>query len=146
MSNVFEIDSLNSRIDNYEDILSKFSNWKKYKREINLSLLLEEGKKIQFDVEITNQQNVFYVSVFEDEKTKNLSSLINVCATINKFTFIICNHNVIKLNVLITTIDTKWGKIIRNLIDSGIELKLNQSKNIKNQVDKFYFEIPKVAA
>jgi hypothetical protein len=47
---------------------------------------------------------------------------------------------------LITTIDTKWGKIIRNLIDSGIELKLNQSKNIKNQVDKFYFEIPKVAA
>ena len=145
MSNVFEIDSLNSRIDNYEDILSKFSNWKKYKREINLSLLLEEGKKIQFDVEITNQQNVFYVSVFEDEKTKNLSSLINVCATINKFTFIICNHNVIKLNVLITTIDTKWGKIIRNLIDSGIELKLNQSKNIKNQVDKFYFEIPKVA-
>lgn len=142
MSNVFEIDSLNSRMDNYEDILSKFSNWKKYKREINLSLLLEEGKKIQFDVEITNQQNVFYVSVIEDD----ISSLNNVCATINKFTFIICNHNVIKLNVLITTIDTKWGKIIRNLIDSGIELKLNQSKNIKNQVDKFYFEIPKVAA
>ena len=65
MKTTFDIELFNNRIEDYEEILSRFSNWKEYKREINLSQLLEEGKKIEFQVEIPNNQSVLYVSVFD---------------------------------------------------------------------------------
>lgn len=140
----FQVEVGDVGIDNYEQILSKFSNWKKYKREINLNLLFEEDKKIQFEVEITNSQSVLYVSVSEDDSLT--SSLTNVSSTINKLTFIILNSKVLKLEVELNHLDTKWGKIIKSIIASGVELKLNQHINIENQVDNFYLDLPKQAA
>lgn len=144
MKKTFEIELHDSKIEDYEDILSRFSNWKKHKREINLNILLEEGKKIQFDVEISNNQSVFYVSVSND--FQYTTSLVNVCSVINKFVFIILNNQVINLRVDITFLDTKWGKEVKNLIESGLDLKLFQHLNIEGQVDNFYFELPKIAA
>jgi hypothetical protein len=145
MNATFEIDLNDIKIDNYEDILSRFSNWKKYKREINLNLLLEQGKKIQFDVEIINNPMVFYVSV-ADDKYSYTTSLTNVCSTLNKLTFIILESKVIKLKVELKILDTKWGKTIKNLVESEIDLKLFQHLNIEGQIDNFYFELPKEAA
>jgi hypothetical protein len=139
-----EIELLNNKIEDYEDILSNFSNWKKYKREINLNQLLEEGKKIEFEVEISNSQGVLYVSVFDkiDTSITSITSLVNVCSSIKKMTFIILNNEVLKLTVEINLLTTKWGKIITNLLDSGIDLKLHQHKNIKGKIDNFYFINP----
>lgn len=144
MTKTFEIELKDTEISSYEDILSRFSNWKKYKREINLNQLLEEGKKIQFDVEIPNTQSVFYVSVSND--FQYTTALVNVCSVINKFTFIILNNKVIKLEVELKLLTTKWGKSIKKIIESDIDLKLYQHKNIEGQIDNFYFEIPKSAA
>jgi hypothetical protein len=145
MKNIFEVELFDSRIEDYEDILSRFSNWKKYKREINLNLLLEQGKKIQFDVEIINNPMVFYVSVNEEQYSYT-TSLTNVCSALNKLTFIILENRVLKLEVELKMLDTKWGKTIKNLAESEIELKLFQHINIEGQVDNFYFELPKQAA
>ena len=145
MKNIFEIELFDSRIEDYEDILSRFSNWKKYKREINLNLLLEQGKKIQFDVEIINNPMVFYVSVNEYQYSYT-TSLTNVCSTLNKLTFIILENKVLKLQVELKMLDTKWGKKVKNILESDIELKLFQHKNIEGQIDNFYFELPKQAA
>jgi hypothetical protein len=144
MKRTFEIELNNSKIEDYEDILSRFSNWKKYKREINLNILLEEGKKIQFDVEIPNNQCVFYVSVSDD--FKYTTALVNVCSVINKFVFIILNNQIINLKIDVTFLDTNWGKKIKNLVESEIDLKLFQHINIEGQIDNFYFELPKMAA
>lgn len=144
MKNTFEIELYDSKIEDYEEILSRFSNWKKYKREINLNQLLEDGKKIQFDVEISNNQSVFYVSVSND--FQYTTSLTNVCSVINKFVFIILNNKVIDLKIDITFLDTKWGKEIKKIIESGVELKLNHHRNIKGKIDNFYFQLPKQAA
>jgi hypothetical protein len=141
MKKLFEIEILNSKIDDYEDILSRFSNWKKYKREINLNQLLEEGKKIEFEVEIPNNHSVLYVSVIDKIDT-SITSLVNVCSVIKKMTFIILNNEVLKLSVEINLLTTNWGKIITNLLESGIELKLLQHKNIKGKIDNFYFINP----
>ncbi len=46
MKKTFDIELQDNKIEDYEVILSKFSNWKQYKREINLNQLLEEGKKM----------------------------------------------------------------------------------------------------
>ena len=144
MKRTFEIELNNSKIENYEDILSRFSNWKKYKREINLNLLLEEDKKIQFDVEILNDQSVFYVSVSDD--FKYTTALVNTCSVINKFVFIILNNQIINLKVDVTFLDTNWGKKVKNILESDIDLKLFQHINIEGQIDNFYFELPKMAA
>lgn len=144
MDRTFEIKLNDSKIGDYEEILSRFGNWKKYKREINLNQLLEEDKKIQFDVEIPNNQSVFYVSVSND--FQYTTALTNVCSVINKFTFIILNNKVIELRIDITFLDTKWGKEIQSILESGVELQLNHHKNIKGQIDNFYFELPKQAA
>ena len=149
MKTTFDIELFNNRIEDYEDILSRFSNWKEYKREINLSQLLEEGKKIEFQVEIPNAHSVLYVSVFDKIDTK-ITSLINVCSVIQKMTFVILNNEVLKLNVEIKLLTTRWGKIISNLLESDIDLKLHQHKNIEGKIDNFYFIDPslinKVAA
>jgi hypothetical protein len=145
MEKIFEIELSSNKIDDYEDILSRFSNWRQYKREINLNQLLEEGKKIEFEVEISNgkfsNQGVLYVSVVDKIDT-SITSLVNVCSVIKKMTFIILNNEVLKLSVEITTLTTKWGKIITNLLESGIDLKLIQHKNIEGKIDNFYFIDP----
>jgi uncharacterized protein YueI len=144
MVKIFEIELDDIEISSYEDILSRFSNWKKYKREINLNQLLEDGKKIQFDVEIENNQCVFYVSVSDD--FKYTTSLVNVCSVITKFNFIILNNKVIKLEVELKILTTQWGKTIKNILESDIDLKLYQNKDIEGQIDNFYFKLPKQAS
>jgi hypothetical protein len=138
MKKLFEIELLNNKMDDYEDILSRFSNWKEYKREINLNQLLEEGKKIEFEVEIPNNHSVLYVSVVDKEKTI-ITSPVNVCSVIQKMTFIILNNEVLKLSIEIKLLTTNWSKIIINLLESGIDLKLIKHKNIEGKIDNFYF-------
>ncbi len=145
MEKTFEIELLNNRIEDYEDILSKFSNWIEYKREVNLNQLLEQDKKIELQVEIINNRGVLYVSVF-DEVDNKIDNLVNVCSVIKKLTFIIFNNKVIKLSVDISLLTTKWGKIITNILESDIDLKLHQQKNIEGKIDSFYFQLPKQAA
>jgi hypothetical protein len=145
MEKTFEIELFNSKIDDYEDILSRFSNWKAYKREINLTQLLEDDKKIEFQVEIPNNHSVLYVSV-SDELDSTITSLVNVCSVIQKMTFVILNNKVLKLNVEIKLLTTRWGKTISNLLESDIDLKLHQHKNIEEKIDNFYFQFPKQVA
>jgi hypothetical protein len=57
-------------------------------------------------------------------------------------TFIILNNEVLKLTIELKLLTTKWGKIITNLLESGIELKLLQHKNIEGKIDNFYFIDP----
>lgn len=145
MENIFEVDLDDVKIENYEKILSRFGNWKKYKREINLNQLLEEGKKIQFDIEIQNTTMVFYISV-SDSQHSHTTSLTNACSVMKKLTFIILENKILKLEAELKLLDTNWGKEIKKLTESGLKLKLYQHINIEGQVDNFYFELPKEAA
>ena len=142
MKSEFNVELNNNKISDYENLLSRFSNWKKYKREINLNQLLESDKKIEFEVDIPNSQSVFYVNISTD-----IMNTSGACAVINKLTFIILENNVIDLKVSITSLNTTFGNILRNLLDSNIDLKLYQNTHIKRgQVIDFYFELPKQAA
>jgi hypothetical protein len=145
MEKIFEVDLDDVKIENYEKILSRFGNWKKYKREINLNQLLEEGKKIQFDIEIQNTTMVFYISV-SDSQNSHTTSLTNACSVMKKLTFIILENKILKLEAELKLLDTNWGKEIKKLTESGLKLKLYQHINIEGQVDNFYFELPKEAA
>lgn len=147
MKNEFNVELNHNQISDYEQLLSRFSNWKKYKREINLNQLLETGKKIEFEVVIPNSQSVFYINLYSGEMNYRGNLVLpRACAVINKLKFIILENEVIDLNVSIKILNTTFGNILTNLLKNDIELKLCQDTTIEGQILDFYFDIPKQAA
>ena len=137
MKKSFEVE-LPGKIEDYEKLLSRYSNWKKYKREINLNQILEDGKKIEFEIEILNKHSVSYIKIYN--KNDDIDSLLrNACASITKMKFIILNNKVLNLIVYCSKLSTNSGKILENNIKSDIDLKLYQNKDIEGQIIDFYF-------
>jgi hypothetical protein len=131
----FQIDAKGYKLSNYESLLSKFSNWKKYKREIKINQVLEQNKKIELNIEIDNNPFVLYVSFLDFEKKTTGAS-----AVINKMTYIIQNDEIIELNIEVNPLTTSWGKILSNLLKEGVQVVMCQNVSALSQVTNFYFE------
>jgi len=140
----FNIELDNNTLEQYEKLLSNFNNWSQYKREIKLNSVLED-KKIEFTLDISGHAHgVMYVNVFVDD-TDDFEVLKKASSAIKFMKFILKGNNVLELEITIKTMTTEWGKIIRDLIESGIELELRQNI-VDNQVKSFYFIYPKMTA
>ena len=140
----FNIELDNNTLDQYEKLLSNFNNWSEYKREIKLNSILED-KKIEFTLDISGHAHgVMYVNVVVDD-AYDYDVLKKASSAIKFMKFILKGNNVLELEITIKTMTTEWGKIIRDLIDSGIELELKQHI-VDNQVKSFYFTYPKMTA
>ena len=140
----FNIELDNNTLEQYEKLLSSFSNWKEYKREIKLNSILED-KKIEFTLDISGHAHgVMYVNVVVDDED-DFDVLKKASSAIKFMKFILKGNNVLELEVTIKTMTTEWGKIIRDLIESGVELELKQHI-VDNKVKSFYFTYPKMVA
>ena len=140
----FNIELDNNTLDQYEKLLSSFSNWKEYKREIKLNSILED-KKIEFTLDISGHAHgVMYVNVLIDGED-DFDVLKKASSAIKHIKFILKGNNVLELEITIKTMNTEWGKIIGNLIESGIDLELKQ-RIVDNKVKSFYFTYPKMVA
>ena len=140
----FNIELDNNTLEQYEELLSNFNNWSEYKREIKLNSILED-KKIEFTLDISGHAHgVMYVNVIVDD-AYDYDVLKKSSSAIKFMKFILKGNNVLELEVTIKTMTTEWGKIIRDLIESGLELELKQNI-VDNQVKSFYFIYPKMTA
>jgi len=140
----FNIELDNNTLEQYEELLSNFSNWSQYKREIKLNSLLED-KKIEFTLDISGHAHgVMYVNVL-DEDWYEIDILKKASSAIKFMKFILKGNKVLELEIIIKTISTEWGKVIRDLIESGVELELKQNI-VDNQVKSFYFTHPKMVS
>jgi len=140
----FNIELDNNTLEQYEKLLSNFSNWKEYKREIKLNSILED-KRIEFTLDISGHAHgVMYVNVVVDDED-DFDVLKKASSAIKFMKFILKGNNVLELEVTIKTMTTEWGKIIRDLIESGVELELKQNI-VDNKVKSFYFTYPKMVA
>lgn len=140
----FNIELDNNTLEQYEKLLSSFSNWKEYKREIKLNSILED-KKIEFTLDISGHAHgVMYVNVLVDGED-DFEVLKKASSAIKHMKFILKGNNVLELEITIKTMNTEWGKIIGNLIESGIDLELKQNI-VDNKVKSFYFTHPKMVA
>lgn len=140
----FNIELDNNTLDQYEKLLSNFNNWSQYKREIKLNSILED-KKIEFTLDISGHAHgVMYVNVLV-EGEDDFDVLKRASSSIKFMKFILKGSNVLELEVTIKTMTTEWGKIIRDLIESEVELELKQNI-IDDQVRSFYFIYPKMTA
>jgi hypothetical protein len=130
-----KVETDSEHIDAYESILSKFSNWNQYRRDIILSDLLNEDKKIEFIVEIKN--HLFGVIYIDFNNIDNFDiSLNKACASIKELKFILKNNIVQSLDIIIKVLDTEWGNELKELIDSSQEVKVKQVKK-NNRIFKF---------
>jgi hypothetical protein len=140
----FNIELDNNTLEQYEKLLSNFNNWSEYKREIKLNSVLED-KKIEFTLDISGHAHgVMYVNVVVDD-AYDYDVLKKASSSIKFMKFILKGNNVLELEVTIKTMTTEWGKIIRDLIESEVELELKQNI-VDNQVKSFYFIYPKMTA
>jgi hypothetical protein len=140
----FNIKLDNNTLEQYEKLLSNFSNWKEYKRDIKVNSILED-KKIEFTLDISaHSLGVMYVNVVTDDNY-DYDVLKKSSSAIKFMKFILKGNNVLELEITIKTMTTEWGKVIRDLIESGVELELKQNI-VDNQVKSFYFIYPKMTA
>jgi hypothetical protein len=140
----FNIKLDNNTLEQYEKLLSNFSNWKEYKRDIKVNSILED-KKIEFTLDISaHSLGVMYVNVVTNDNY-DYDVLKKSSSAIKFMKFILKGNNVLELEITIKTMTTEWGKVIRDLIESGVELELKQNI-VDNQVKSFYFTYPKMTA
>jgi hypothetical protein len=129
-------------LNHYDRLLTKFPQWIQYKREIKLNVLLNEGKRIGFDVtEISKINSPIYGSLgrpeFSDISLKSISFFVS------SMSFIIKNNKVDELKIGLKVLDTPKGIELKNILESGCLLEVKQMKLPNcNSVTQFYFDIP----
>ena len=132
----------NSKISDFEPILSSFSNWTQFKREIKLSSILE-GKKIEYLIEdINSAQNPIYGLL---EQSSNIVEIKKISFLIKEILFTIKDQDVLNLEVRIESINTEYGKTTQSLIDADIDFTLDYYKS-SDSIIYFYINFPKQVA
>ena len=131
-----------SKISDFEPILSTFSNWTQFKREIKLSSILE-GKKIDYIIEdINSAQNHIYGLL---DQSGHLVEIKKISFLIKEILFTIKGQDVLSLEVRIESLNTEYGKTIQSLIDADIDFLLDYYKASDSMI-YFYISFPKQAA
>ena len=148
MKKNFEVKNLDDNtLEHYESFLSKFKVWPQYKREIKLSTLLNEGKRIEFTVNIESHQfGTHYVEIIDSHEEDNQrieTSLNKACGVIEDVKFILNGNNVESLSMDIKFLETYYGKICKELLDKGLTLILKQ-KEYPGFI-KFYITYPDIS-
>jgi glutaminase len=125
-------------LDDYNLTLSSYPTWKSVYREIKLNYLLEGSKKIQYDIDDI-QKYITLVDVHQHQV-----SLKQVCCSITGMTFILNSNKIEKLTLKSKILDTECGKIVKTMIQVGMEVKV--SKFIYDKNLNFIIETPKNVA
>jgi hypothetical protein len=124
--------------DSYNEALSSYPTWKSIYREIKINYLLEGGKKIQFDIDDIHK----YITL--DDYHQHYVSLKNVCCSVIGMTFILNGNKIEKLTLKTKILETVQGKLIKSIVDTGIEIKISQF--IRGKILNFIIETPKNVA
>jgi hypothetical protein len=140
MEKEFEVILDSNTLDDYEVFLNKFENYKENLREIKLNQLLNEGKRIEFIVDIIRHPSGVYYLELENDDIKFDTSLKNVAAAIKDFKFILNGNKIDKLTINTKILTTPGGKELQLLLESGFEIIAKQlfSPNFV----KFYLTYP----
>jgi len=132
---VAELESVS--IDQYEEMLSKYGEWVSYKREIKLASLMNPDRKIQFDIESISI--LAYTNEGDYVQPKQGQNLKDSAIHIKGMTFILKEGIVEKLVLKCRRLETPMGKVVSNLMDANIDIKMKQMI-LHYQVKFFYIE------
>ena len=144
----FSVNNLeDNTLDEYEPYLNRFSEWKQSKREIKLSTLLNEGKKLEFTIELDSKLNSFggnFIEIIDSNMESEQPfdvSLNKACGVIEHIKFILNGNKVELLEMEIRFLNTEYGKICKKLIEDDFLLIVKQSMSLTG-FKKFYITYP----
>ena len=128
----FEVSLSENTLDQYENLMSRYREWKDFKRDIRLTSLLETGKKIQFDIESISMM----VPLGYEEK---IVSIQLSALEIKSMSFILKEDRVEKLTMRCRALQTPMGKVVKTLMEASVPIELKQ-KTIDEKIAYFYIE------
>lgn len=120
----------NVKLEDYDQALSTYNEWKSVYREIKLNLLLEQGKRIEFDINNISK----FITL---DSTEDVVPIQNICCTVSGMTFILNDSKIEKLTLKVHCIQNQNGEIVKSILKDGLLLKIKQILN-KNHL---YFNI-----
>ncbi len=135
----WEVSNPNASLDQYESMLSKYGEWISSKREIKIASLLNPDRKIQFDIESIS----IIADARADEEEPSFESVTRLkdsAIHIKGMTFILKEGMVEKILLKCRHMDTPMGKVVRELIDACIDLRMRQLI-VDGQVAAFYVSL-----
>lgn len=106
-------------LDSYDKAFSSYREWISLYRDIKLNYLLEEGKRLQFDIDNISK----FIKLDNDEFDVNVR---DICASVSGMTFILNNGKVEKLTLKTHIIKNQSGETLRNLLNEGLDIKIKQ--------------------
>ena len=107
------------KLEDYNDALSTYSDWKSIYREIKLNLLLEQGKRIEFDIDNISK----FITI---DTNDDFVPMKNICCTESGMTFILNDSKIEKLTLKVHCIENQNGEIVKAILKDGLFLKIKQ--------------------
>ena len=122
-------------LSKFEKVLSRHKDWTSFKREIRLNTLLDD-KRIQFDIDDISE----YGFLGDDEVD---ISLTRTCFVLKSMSFILNGDKIDKLEIKWRVLNTQNGEVLKNLIDSNIDINIKMRFK-ENNFFYFYVDIPEL--
>lgn len=116
------LDDVSSKFSSYITLIEKLgNNYKQYLRDVKLNTLLE-NKKVQYDIESIRQ--VYGCIDRPSEFPVDVLFIPSSAFSVKSMSFIIKDDDVLKLTVIIDTLDNERGRIIEKLVEKNIDIHL----------------------
>jgi hypothetical protein len=119
-------------LDYYEGLLTRYNQWKVFKREVRLTGLLNSGKKIQFDIEDAN------LLIYTDMDA--IQYIHKAVFRADNITFILKDEEIVSMSLSGETLPTSMGNFIKGILDEGIPLKIKKYNDKQGRIT-FYIDI-----
>jgi len=128
--------SLNGQtLSQFEKVLSRYSEWTSFKREIRLNTLLDD-KRVQFDIDDISEYG--FLGDYEVD-----ISLSRTCILLKSMSFILSGEKIDKLEIKWRILNTKNGEELRNIIESDIKIDIKMRFK-EDTFFYFYVDVPKL--
>jgi len=133
ITHTFEVEiGEETSLDYYESLLTRYDQWKVFKREVRLTGLLNTGKKVQFDIEDVN------LLIYTDLDA--IQYIHKAVFRTDTITFILMDENIISMSLSGEIIENTLGNAIKGILDVGINLKVKKYNDKRGRIT-FYIDI-----
>jgi len=119
-------------LDYYEGLLTRYNQWKVFKREVRLTGLLNSGKKVQFDIEDAN------LLIYTD--MDDIQYIHKAVFRADNITFILKDEEIVSMSLSGEIIENTLGNAIKGILDEGIPLKIKKYNDKRGRIT-FYIDI-----
>jgi hypothetical protein len=119
-------------LDYYEGLLTRYNQWKVFKREVRLTGLLNSGKKVQFDIEDAN----LLISTDMDA----IQYIQKAVFRADNIKFILKDEKIFSMSLSGEILPTSMGTFIKGILDEGIPLKIKKYNDKRGRIT-FYIDI-----